>query len=412
MVPDGPVVPAGRSAKGVVMTGASTRPTVLVLGGGFAGVRAAIDLAEQGRFDVTLVSDRDYLYLYPISIWIPVRSISPERTRVPLAPIAARHGFRTTICPVTSIDTAARTVGCGDRSLGYDYLVIALGSGKTALPGIEHTISLCGPPQAALDLRDRIDALLARGGGSVAFGFGGNPKDGSAVRGGPVFELLFNVDHLLRRAGVRDAVDLTFFAPMPRPGDRMGPKAADRMVEMLAGKDVARRIGTPLRGFDAAGVVFSDDTRLDADLVVFVPGAGGHPLLVGSDLPLNEAGFVRIDDHGLVEGQSTVYAVGDCAALEGPPWRAKQGHVAEVMARTAAYNIGQQDRGLPDRRGYQKHVSIICVMDTGDGAAVVYRDARRDLMVPLPVVGHWLKQGWGWYARATATTRMPRIPGM
>ena len=44
--------------------------SVLVLGGGFAGVESAIFLRKNGM-DVTLVSDRDYFYIYPTSIWIP-----------------------------------------------------------------------------------------------------------------------------------------------------------------------------------------------------------------------------------------------------------------------------------------------------------------------------------------------------
>jgi sulfide:quinone oxidoreductase len=43
----------------------------LVIGGGFAGVQAAIELKKTNIFDVTLISDRDYIYIYPISIWIP-----------------------------------------------------------------------------------------------------------------------------------------------------------------------------------------------------------------------------------------------------------------------------------------------------------------------------------------------------
>jgi len=46
-----------------------------------------------------------------------------------------------------------------------------------------------------------------------------------------------------------------------------------------------------------------------------------------SDLPRNEAGFVRIDAGCAVPGFPGVWAVGDAAALEGPEWRAKQGHV-------------------------------------------------------------------------------------
>ena len=45
---------------------------VLILGGGFAGIQTAIELQKKKIFEITLVSERDYLYLYPVSIWIPI----------------------------------------------------------------------------------------------------------------------------------------------------------------------------------------------------------------------------------------------------------------------------------------------------------------------------------------------------
>jgi sulfide:quinone oxidoreductase len=51
-------------------------------------------------------------------------------------------------------------------------------------------------------------------------------------------------------------------------------------------------------------------------------------------------------------------------------------------------------------------------MDMGNGAAWVYRDDRVQRMVPLPVVGHWMKKGWGAYFKASKLDQVPRIPGM
>jgi len=48
----------------------------------------------------------------------------------------------------------------------------------------------------------------------------------------------------------------------------------------------------------------------------------------------------------------------------------------------------------------------------GHGAAYVHRDATSEQMVPLPVVGHWLKKGWGAYFKASKRKRFPRLPGM
>jgi len=67
---------------------------------------------------------------------------------------------------------------------------------------------------------------------------------------------------------------------------------------------------------------------------MYIPAGSGHPVMQNSDLPLSEAGFIKIDYHSKVDGLNNVYAVGDIVALQGPDWAAKQGHIAEVMAKT------------------------------------------------------------------------------
>ena len=391
---------------------ASPRKRALVIGGGFAGVEAASALHMAGGFDVTLVADRDYLYLFPVAVWVPTRGIPIDRAKVPLKAIARKRGFSLVVDTVQEIRSAENLVRGAAGTYTYDYLVVATGAEKLKPVGAEHTLSICGNPQAGLDIRDRLDALIAKGSGSIAVGFGGNPKDRSAVRGGPAFELLFNIHVLLKRKKVRDRFELTFFAPMAEPGERMGPKALSMVDTMLTSYGIPKRVGIPIAGFDETGVAFADGSRLDADLVLFIPGAAGHGIMRSSDLPLNEAGFVRIDDNGLVPGSTNVYAAGDVAALEGPDWRAKQGHTAEVMARNAAFNIVASETGRPERKGYQAHLSIVCLMDTGDGAAMVYRGRARNVVIPLPIVGHWMKQGWGRYARLVKLGRIPRVPGL
>ena len=55
---------------------------IIILGGGFAGVEAAIKLQKSKLFEVTLVSERDYMYLYPVSIWIPTEEIEFSNTKL------------------------------------------------------------------------------------------------------------------------------------------------------------------------------------------------------------------------------------------------------------------------------------------------------------------------------------------
>jgi len=385
--------------------------TALVLGGGFGGLEAAIKLRERG-FEVTLVSSRPYLFVTPTSIWVVTGEKAFDDVCLDLASVARRHGFAFRLGTVERIDGASRSAVVSGETLRADHLVVAMGGGKLAPRGVEHTHTICGAPEATARVKEALDALLARGRGRIAMGFGGNPKDPSAVRGGPAFELMFNLDTLLRRRGLREAFELTFFAPMASPGARMGEKAVAAIQGMFGRLGIGMRFGKKIVGFGPAGVELEDGARIDADLVMFVAAGDGHPVVKASGLPVNEAGFVRIDGGCAVPGFPGVWAVGDAAALEGPEWRAKQGHVAEVMARVAAENAAAVEEGRPGRKTYADHLAILCLMDMGNGAAWVHRDAAKARLIPLPVVGHWMKKAWGTYYRLSKKKLVPRLPGM
>ena len=386
---------------------------VLVLGGGFAGVEAAIFLRKH-EIDVTLVSDRDYFYIYPTSIWIPTGDATQEDVSVPLDQLAMKHGFQLIVDPVTAFEAAAKkvTLASGRVLEGYDYIVVALGQDKIQIEGMEHTLSICGKPEEATQMYERLNALVEQGSGKIAMGFGGNPKDSSAVRGGPAFEVLFNVHNFLKKKGLRDKFELTFFAPMEKPGQKMGEKALVMMDKMFGMTDIKKRVGSKIVSFDADGVNFEDGAKLESDLTMFISAGTGHKILRESGLPLSEAGFVVTNYYNEVEGFEDIYVIGDSASLMGPDWRAKQGHVAEVMARNVAYNIFQKMQRIDSKQSYEHHLNILCVMDIGNGAAFVYRDNKRGLMIPMPIVGHWMKKGWGWYCRNSKLDKIPRIPGM
>jgi sulfide:quinone oxidoreductase len=145
---------------------------------------------------------------------------------------------------------------------------------------------------------------------------------------------------------------------------------------------------------------------------MFISAGTGNKILRESGMPLSEAGFIETNYYNEVEGFDGIYVIGDSAALMGPDWKAKQGHVAEVMAKNVAYNIFQKSQGIDSKKSYEGHLNILCVMDTGDGAAFVYRDDKRGSMIPLPFVGHWLKKCWGWYCCNSKLCKVPRIPGM
>ncbi len=385
---------------------------VLILGGGFAGLEAAIFLRKE-NFDVTLVSNRDYFYIYPTSIWIPTGEATMEDVTIAFSELAKVHGFKFILDEVQAIKAKEHKVITKKNEFSdFDFLVVAIGAGKVQHKGSEHFLSICGEPEEAPKIKEKIDALIAKGGGKIAMGFGGNPKDSSAVRGGPAFEVLFNVHNHLKKLGIRDKFELTFFAPMEKPGARLGEQALKMMDIFFKKLNINKHFGKKIKEFVSDGIIFEDDSKLESDFTMFIPAGAGHKVFENSDLPLSEAGFIKVNEYNEVEGFENIYAIGDSVALEGPNWRAKQGHVAEVMARNTAFNIAAKVKGSNEKKSYKEHLNILCVMDSGDGAAFVYRDFKGGKMIPLPIIGHWLKKGWGWYCRNSKLNKIPRIPGM
>ena len=385
---------------------------VIILGGGFAGVQAAIELSKKKIFDVTLISNRDYFFLYPISIWIPTKSIPFEKVKISLSDIAQAHGFNFFVDEFNAVISKQNKIELKSQTVEYDYLIVAIGADKVQHIGIENTLSICGKPETSLEIQKRIEELVEQKKGTIALGFGGNPKDKSAVRGGPAFELAFNLDHYLKQKKIRDKFNLIFFAPMEEPGARMGLKAMQMANKMLDSFGIKRYFGKKIKKFDSDGIVFEDDSKIQSDLTLFIPASAGNKTLQNSDLPLTEAGFVKIDDNCLVENTKNVFAVGDVAALNGPEWKAKQGHMAEIMASAAVNNIYAIETNNSNRQGYQKHLNILCIMDTGNGAAFVFRNDKRAFAIPLPVIGHTIKKMWGKYVILTKLGKIPRLPGL
>ncbi len=387
---------------------------VLVLGGGIGGIETAIALRKEG-FNVELVSDRDYVYIYPLSIWIPTGEANLPDVALPIQEVAKAHKFVFTKDRVVSISGKEGKVVLeenGEKD-DFDYLVIALGQTKLKHKGIEHTLSICGTPEEALEIRKRLETLMDRGYGRLAFGFGGNPKAPEAVRGGPVFEVMFNIHNYLKKKALRANFDIVFFAPMPKPGARLGKTALKMMDAMFARMGIEKITGKKIREFVEDGVILENDTKIKSDLTVFTPAGDGHPVIKESDLPQTEAGFLVIEESCQVKGHENIYAVGDSASIEGPDWRAKQGHLAEVMGRITANNIAVKE-GLKEGRveSYKHHINIMCLMDTGDGGALAYRTDKHALLIPMPVIGHWMKKAWGIYYKLSKLGKIPRLPGM
>ncbi|HID49724.1 MAG TPA: NAD(P)/FAD-dependent oxidoreductase, partial [Chromatiales bacterium] len=307
---------------------------ISVIGSGFAALTAVRKLrALSPQATITLIAPRAELHYLPSLIWIPSGLRKGDDLRIALDAYLARLNVVYVSGTVTGLSEGGRVVHTDQGEIRNDALIIGAGARFIKkLPGIDHALTLCEGIDSAEAIRDR---LAEMSGGTIALGFSGNPKEPAAMRGGPMFELLFGTDTLLRRQGRRDRFKLVFFSPAPQPGKRLGEKAVAGLLKEMQKRDIETHLGHKLKEFPPERVV-TEGGEIPADLILFMPGMTGPQWLRNSGLNLSEGGFIKADAHCRAEGAERVYVAGDTGSFPGPGWMPKQAHMADPQAETAA----------------------------------------------------------------------------
>jgi sulfide:quinone oxidoreductase len=292
----------------------------------------------------------------------------------------------------TGLREGGRILETDNGEIANDGLIIASGGRFIKkLPGIEHAITPCEGIDAAEQIRDRLKTMQ---GGSIAVGFAGNPKEPSAMRGGPMFEFLFGIDRQLRDEGRRDNFRIVFFSPAPKPGNRLGPKAVEGLLEEMKKRGIETRLGHKMRGMEA-GKVMTEGGEFDADLILFMPGMTGNTWFDNTELPRSEGGLIKADRQCRVEGMEHVYVAGDSGSFPGPDWMPKQAHMADLQAEAAAKNLVAEFNGQPADASFK--VELVCIVDANDRGMLVSRTEKRSLVLPSLRAFHWLKRAFEWW---------------
>ncbi|MDQ3068993.1 MAG: FAD-dependent oxidoreductase, partial [Acidobacteriota bacterium] len=104
------------------------RPTVVIIGGGFAGLHAARALAT-ADVDVTVVDRRNHHVFQPLLYQVATAALSPGDIASPIRWILRKQRNVTVLlAEVVAIDAAARALRLDDdSSLAYDYVIVAAG---------------------------------------------------------------------------------------------------------------------------------------------------------------------------------------------------------------------------------------------------------------------------------------------
>jgi sulfide:quinone oxidoreductase len=366
---------------------------ITIIGSGFAAMNAAKELRKRNNVtDVTIISPtREFVYL-PSLIWIPSGLRSPDQLHVPLDKFFRHIRVTHVLAEVTGLKDGGRTVVTDQGEVKNDALLIASGGRFIKkLPGIEHAITPCEGVSSAVAIRDR---LARMDGGTIAIGFAGNPKEPSAMRGGPMFEFLFGIDSQLRKQSRRDKFKLVFFSPAAEPGKRLGEKAVKGLLDTMKARGIETHLGHKMVRFEQHKVV-TEGGEFDADLILFMPGMTGNGWFDNSELPRSSGGLIRADEFCRVEGMDKVYIAGDSGSFPGPEWMPKQAHMAALQAKAAAINLLAELDGKEVWKTFR--IELMCIIDSLDKGILVARTQKHSIVLPGNKFWHWAKRFFEWW---------------
>jgi sulfide:quinone oxidoreductase len=327
-------------------------PRVAIIGGGIAGVEAALTIAL-GHPDarVTLLARSPMLRVAPNLVYIPF-GVDADLIDVRLDVRLPQFGIKLLIADVAAVDVSTSTTQLrGGRELTWDALVLAPGSVPSSAAGLRlRTLA------DAQTLRTRLEELLdAHWPTSMAIRI--LPD---STWPAPAYELAFLTDAWLRSHDRRDDVDLFVITEDSAPFQFLGADPPPHLAREMQLRGISMVSGVP--GPRIEGI--------DADLTIDVGGLAAarvRGMHTGPD------GFYVTDTECRMD--NGVYVVGDAGSS-----KVKAAFVAAWQARRVLADLGGDVERLGTATDGVPHDQVVYEMDLG-GETMAVRLAADDLII-------------------------------
>lgn len=361
---------------------------VVVLGGGFAGVVAAEDLAKKlgPEHEITLVSRHREFTFFPALVRLAFGRCRLEDVFYDLHQAMLDRRVNFVQAEVARPDPDAYHViiphGKLEGKMPYDYLVFALGRrlATERVPGFfEHAHHLL-TVGAALKFGEAVKQF--RQGHAV---IGSCPDARLAV---PVYETAFALDRLLRERGDRERVKITVVNPESLGSQLGGAAIVPTLREALDEHGIEYLTDFQINHVTAEKVLTGDGQSLDYDLLMLIPPFDGpsEAMYIGIADPNN---YVRVNRHMRVIGAERMYAAGDAVNFLGP----KMGHLAVLQGKVAAANLAAEIEGREPEARYE-HEAILVIDEGGKDSIYLRKDlwGRDEVSVRQGSFWTWAKR--------------------
>jgi NADH dehydrogenase len=326
------------------------RPHIVIVGAGFGGLSAAVGLSGVAA-DVTVVDRRNYHLFQPLLYQVATAGLSPAQIAQPIRAILRRAlNVRVLLGRVDAVDKASRTVTVEDRTLTYDYLVLATGAQhayfghddwEKVAPGlkkIDDATAIRRRILVAFEDAEAVPSPEARRRLLTFVVVGGGPT--GVEMAGAIAELAkVTLRHDFRDIDPGEA-RIVLVEAGPRVLPAFPPSLSAAALRSLERLGVEVRLGTPVTECDEGGVTIGAE-RLVAATIIWAAGVAASPAGSWLGVENDRVGRVVVGPDLTVPGHPEIFCIGDTAQAQGPDGQplpglapvAKQqgGYVARVL---------------------------------------------------------------------------------
>lgn len=347
---------------GIIISNMHKTEKVLIVGGGFAGVKTALELKNNPHFEVTLLSDSEDLRYYP-TLYHTATGASSTNSSIPLRSVFAGSDVRVLKGEAVSVDRKARTITTADnQSIGYDILVLALGvvTNYFGIPGLaEYSYSIKTQEEVARFKKHLHKQIEDEKQPDLNYVIVGAGPTGIELAGA----LPHYLKHVMKNHGLQDKkVHIDIIEAMPRLLPNLPKSVSKQVRKQLTKLGIKLYLGSKVTG-ETADELTVNGKPIRSHTVIWTAGVTNHPFFKNNNFALMGRGKVAVDV--FLQTEPNIFVLGDNA---NTPYSG----LAQTALNDAVFvaaNLKRRAEGK-DFKGY-KLKKPISVIPAGPGWAAV-----------------------------------------
>ena len=320
---------------------------VVIVGGGFAGLKLAQELRGSG-LQVVLIDKNNYHQFPPLIYQVASAGIEPGSISFPFRKIFRdRHDFYFRMAEARAVFPDKKIIQTSIGKVEYDYLVFAAGT-TTNFFGNSNIAEEAMPMKTVAEAMGLRNALLSNFERALTCATEEERREllnivivGGGATGVEVAGALSQMKRYVLPYDYPDMDTSLMHIILIEAGDRllagMSPDSSKKAYDFLSGMGVDIRFGKMVTDYRDHKVVMKDGTEIPTRTFIWVSGVRANSVLGIGEEHLGRGRRVVVDEYNRVPGMDGVFAIGDqCIQTTDPEYPGGHPQLAQVAIQQAA----------------------------------------------------------------------------